>query len=499
MAHTTVVSAPGKVLISGGYLVLDPKYSGTVVSTSSRFYTVVRDDTSAGANRIRVRSPQFSNATWEYAVSTTATEVLVEELPTNTSKNKFVHLALQNTLALAAEIKGIASVSEALAQGIDIGIVGDNDFYSQREKLASLNLPRTLDSLHQIPPFTPTGVPLSQVHKTGLGSSAALITSLVSALLLHFSTIPASSLSSPSRSDGRLLAHNLAQYVHCFAQGKVGSGFDVSAAVFGSHIYTRFDPAVLHGLMNHEALRSQPLNAVLAPTNKTWDYVVKPFKLPPLTRLMLADVDAGSDTPSLVGKVLKWRNENPEEALALWTSVDKLNTRLAQTLVDLSKLYDEDQENYTTAVKYIASLQSIQWHANPFQPEAERPIISKFYEAHEVSQAIRAEMRKMGDLAGVPIEPKEQTQLLDACISLAGIIGGGVPGAGGYDAIWLLVCDPVDASPDVRPLERVQQTWSEYKDLDVSPLSCVESLAGGARVESLDAIPGLKEATTISG
>lgn len=28
---------------------------------------------------------------------------------------------------------------------------------------------------------------------------------------------------------------------------------------------------------------------------------------------MLADVDAGSDTPSLVGKVLKWRKENPAE------------------------------------------------------------------------------------------------------------------------------------------------------------------------------------------
>lgn len=34
---------------------------------------------------------------------------------------------------------------------------------------------------------------------------------------------------------------------------------------------------------------------------------MEPFKLPPMTRLMLADVDAGSDTPSLVGKVLKWR------------------------------------------------------------------------------------------------------------------------------------------------------------------------------------------------
>ena len=69
-------------------------------------------------------------------------------------------------------------------------------------------------------------------------------------------------------------------------------------------------------------------------------------------------------------------------------------------------------------------------------------------------------MRKMGKLSKVPIEPKEQTALLDVCVSQAGVIGGGVPGgeswmvyrisagltgpisAGGYDAIWLLICDP---------------------------------------------------------
>jgi len=37
-------------------------------------------------------------------------------------------------------------------------------------------------------------------------------------------------------------------------------------------------------------------------------------------------------------------------------------------------------------------------------------------------------MREMGSLSGAPIEPPEQTQLLDACVSLAGVIGGGVPG-----------------------------------------------------------------------
>ena len=45
-----------------------------------------------------------------------------------------------------------------------------------------------------------------------------------------------------------------------------------------------------------------------------------------------------------------------------------------------------------------------------------------------LSQAVREKMREMGSLSGVPIEPPEQTQLLDACVSLAGVIGGGVPG-----------------------------------------------------------------------
>lgn len=91
---------------------------------------------------------------------------------------------------------------------------------------------------------------ISDVHKTGLGSSAALITSLVSALLLQLKVIPADSFASEVPSEGRQFTHNVAQYVHCLAQGKVGSGFDVSAAAFGSQLYTRFGPEVIQGLMN---------------------------------------------------------------------------------------------------------------------------------------------------------------------------------------------------------------------------------------------------------
>lgn len=61
----TVISAPGKVLLAGGYLVLDPKYSGIVVSTSSRFYTVIQAAKEEKAV-ISVKSPQFLGAKWDY-------------------------------------------------------------------------------------------------------------------------------------------------------------------------------------------------------------------------------------------------------------------------------------------------------------------------------------------------------------------------------------------------------------------------------------------------
>lgn len=41
---------------------------------------------------------------------------------------------------------------------------------------------------------------------------------------------------------------------------------------------------------------------------------------------------------------------------------------------------------------------------------------------------IRKCIREMGELAGVPIEPLEQTKLLDICCFQAGVVGGGVPG-----------------------------------------------------------------------
>ncbi|ELU42518.1 phosphomevalonate kinase [Rhizoctonia solani AG-1 IA] len=458
----TVVSAPGKVLIAGGYLVLDHRYPGLVVSTSSRFYTVVQP--ASRSEKIIVNSPQFENAIWAYGVKLEGDGIRIEVEDATGSKNRFVQNALEGTLAIALAIRGKDSFISSLDQGLDIHVLA----------LTARSLPPTLDSLNSIPPFLPQGCPIGQVHKTGLGSSASLITSLVSALLLHFGAISPDSLSSDATSnEGRELAHNVAQYVHCLAQGKVGSGFDVSSAVFGSQVYQRFEPTVIADIMQGKP-NGSTLLSTLSPSNKAWNHTVSPFKLPPLTRIMLADVDSGSDTPSMVGNVLKWKKAEPAVADQLWEGLDKCNRGLGDIVNRLSQRYDEDPTEYANTVDKLTR-------------ESGDELMRQM-------QSIRDGMRAMGKSSGVPIEPPEQTRLLDACCALPGVIGGGVPGAGGYDAIWLLVLQPQDKELASSVVASVEKLWQRWTELSVSPLLATESLERGARKELLQDVLGLEAA-----
>lgn len=63
------VSAPGKVLLAGGYLVLDREYNGLVFGLDARIHCVVQDvptRNGVSLSEITVRSPQFEDAVWEY-------------------------------------------------------------------------------------------------------------------------------------------------------------------------------------------------------------------------------------------------------------------------------------------------------------------------------------------------------------------------------------------------------------------------------------------------
>ena len=192
------------------------------------------------------------------------------------------------------------------------------------------------------------------VAKTGMGSSAALVTSLVGCLasFLRVATLPGG-----GKTDGGSdvaacgggceadvdrsvrLVHHVAQVAHALAQGKVGSGFDVSSAALGSQRYIRVPAETLKGYLDRldteDDAKVAAVAAELAASRVAdWDYQVvrclcrcrcvgrvcvtllvvappvlccvvpqTPFALPRGFELMMADVCGGSETPSMVRKV----------------------------------------------------------------------------------------------------------------------------------------------------------------------------------------------------
>lgn len=255
-------------------------------------------------------------------------------------------------------------------------------------------------------------MPLHQAHKTGLGSSAALVTAFTTAVVAYYAPLE---VGNASAAQEKLRIHNLAQAAHCAAQGKIGSGFDVAAAVYGSCIYRRFSPSTLEGLGDVGSKGfSTRLKLVIEDTDlsKKWDTVIEKkvaATVPKGLRLVMCDVDCGSETVGMVKNVLSWRKTKPEESVLLWETLQKGNEDLAlefHNLASKSTCGTGDYDGLRTVIFTIRSL-----------------------------------IREMSTKSGVPIEPEVQTKLIDACCRLPGVVAGVVPGAGGYDAVAFLVED----------------------------------------------------------
>ena len=108
-----------------------------------------------------------------------------------------------------------------------------------------------------------------------------------------------------------------------------------------------------------------------------------------------------------VRKVKAWRRK--AESQELWDALNGVNNAIFATLKDMREnggggAREEDRD---------AALQQL------------------FLKAREL-------LKQMGTLAGVEIEPQEQTELCTATTMLKNVIVCGVPGAGGNDAVFAL-------------------------------------------------------------
>ena len=355
--------APGKVLLTGGYLVLDRSFSGMVFSLSARFHCALTPLASAEL-RAAVLTPSPARSLEEerlcVAASSSPHDLLalfllhapqrcaglteywvrirtdsgdgslpfagstsVQRRPLSSEDNAFVAAALYYGLHLLSSMLPAALLRSRLGAPLLLTVLGDAAFYTAE-------VTETVSAV----------APHARVDgKTGLGSSATLVASLVAALFQVFGLLDAqlppivlpvpppamdasfvvvdgdgdgstaqpsssrtpglsglvqssaaqlplasvfsapSSLPSSSSAAAPLcppcalslslsarvsVAHHLSQVVHTIAQGKVGSGFDVAAAFYGSHVYTRFSPRCIQPLLDaaEDAQRTQSADLV---------------------------------------------------------------------------------------------------------------------------------------------------------------------------------------------------------------------------------------------
>jgi phosphomevalonate kinase len=511
---TTTASAPGKILLAGGYLVLESPNVGLVIAVDKRFYTTVEfmganmDNTGTASSKadddsgnaaptdmltdtlsITVKSPQFRQE-WKYLYQKSLFTLTADE-SFNTSTNDFVEKTLRvSLLYLLSRIHTDTDTDNSNAKSntilnateLLVTIRADNDFYSLVPHLEERQLDRSLTSVHKLPPFLPaTADADGKILKTGLGSSAALVTSLVAALCHAGDSHDSINNDVDTNNTNRnIIIHNLAQICHCHAQGKVGSGFDVSSACHGSHVYQRFPASILANLLtlldeNDSSLSVDLRNLLLSTVEShTWTGgVTEPLQLPGVLQVMLADVSGGSESPSMAKKVLAWRKEQQfaaAQSVPHWDDLVKINSSIVQLLQQIRDVSVSEEDKQTLAISNADS-----WEAHTSNGSSVGHLL---FQLHQAFQESRRHLKAMGDAASVPIEPAQQSSLADATLALPGVIACLVPGAGGYDA---LACVYIN---DDAVRQRIGKLWAEWQPVKVCPLSIQGANYGeGIRVE----------------
>ncbi|CAK7356051.1 unnamed protein product [Dovyalis caffra] len=502
-SNVRVASAPGKVLMTGGYLILERPHAGIVLSTNARFYAIVKplydeikpDSWAWAWTDVKLASPQLSRESmYKLSLKNLMLQCVSSRQVLFESRNPFVEQAVQYVVAAAHatfDKDKKDALNKLLLQGLDITILGCNDFYSYRNQIEARGLPLTPEALAALPPFSSITFNAEEengqnckpeVAKTGLGSSAAMTTAVVAALLHYLGVVDLSSLSKDEGSVDLDMVHIIAQTAHCIAQGKVGSGFDVSSAVYGSHRYVRFSPDVLSSAQN--ASEGKPLQEVMTTILKgNWDHERTKFSLPPLMNLLLGEPGTGgSSTPSMVGAVKRWQKSDPAKAQETWKKLSEANSALELQLNILSKLAEENWNAYECVIDNCSKQRSEKWIEQATEPSHEA-VVKALLGARSAMVEIRNHMRQMGEAAGVPIEPESQTQLLDATMGMEGVLLAGVPGAGGFDAVFAVTLG--DSSSNVA------KAWSSVNVLAL----LVREDPHGASLETGD--PRTKEITSV--
>ncbi len=310
-------SAPGKILLLGGYSVLERPNVAYVLAVDAYVHAKLK---TRKDDKIIISIPQFKTK-----ISSTTSEI-------ENARNESAKFVL-NAILVAFEYFKFKNISYS---GFEITTKSDAAFAVNK-------------------------------RKSGLGSSAAVTVAVVKALFKVFAS-----------SESLETIHNIAQLAHSRAQNKVGSGFDIAAACFGSIKYRRYSPELLK------------LGTEL-------DCEIKKISLPSTFKLVFASFPKQSmSTTNAVAKVMEFKKNNRSE-------YDKV----------ISELNVENED----AIRAL-----------------EINNINNFKLHFENGRLIT---KKLGELAGVEIESNAHSALIEETKKNGAFVAK-LPGAGGGDSIVAL-------------------------------------------------------------
>lgn len=326
-----------KCMIIGGYVVLDPKNFALVVDLDpkircySRLISSNTEKTIVHVSTIG-KKPNSEENMFKYDFTFYEENWKAENI--QKQFEKFI-------LAVLNAFFTYYNISKPVE--LDLNIVADPEFYTQG-------------------------------GKTGLGSSSATIISIMMSLMKLSQQI--SEEITPEQQD---LLFQLASVANSIAQKKVGSGFDLSCAIWGPQIFRR------------------PESSLISTENigKDWGNTHTKFHLPDWMRLYLIKSGEGSSTADLV-RSFNSHKSDPKDT-PLYEELIKANTLACDAL----------QSGDIEQIKI------------------------KFAELRNIQARITDEWK-------VPILPMEIRELISKFEKIPNYITAIPPGAGGYDAIAVI-------------------------------------------------------------
>ena len=340
--------AYGKSLISGNYAITEDNVSGISLGLSSSFYAY-KKKILPEEQKVTVITPQFNdNYAYKYSYSLDNLNPIQNnfKLENHLGDNIF----LENLLKVVFEyLLGSNSLKN---KGMQIELFEDKEFLSPNCYRNNHKVQSYVDPKSKYQSFIEN---ISVSQKTGIGSSACFIVSIVGLLVEQLS----------EKIIQKEIIEVLSLVAYFIATNKIGSGFDIATAVYGTIKFERIpknDIETLLEIINTNGPSSKFAEkiediATKRKMNTNEGFVLKnlfnginEYKIKDKFKVYLVDFAIGEASVPMVKNVSEYWNKNPEKKKSFLDTSLKITNKIFDSLVKILTLSgddgDDNKKNY---------------------------------------------------------------------------------------------------------------------------------------------------------